>query len=109
MDAGETLGSNLLRRLTLSNGLHYFRFRGCQDIRFLLFLLLGDDKLQCSLAEIACVSVNSLQSFTYLTHWTVFEYYAKLVRGIHHTTDELGGELIADENPLRQTEALGYD
>ena len=55
------------------------------------------------------MSVNGLQGLTYLTHRTILEHHAELVRGIHHTTDELRSQLIADKNPLRQTEAFGYD
>ena len=55
------------------------------------------------------MSVNGLQGLTYLTHRTVLEHQTELMGGIDHTTDELRCQFIADENPLRQTEAFGHN
>ena len=56
VDARETLGGNLLRGLTLSNGLHNLHLRSGQDAGSLLFLLLGDEGLQRPLAKIPRVA-----------------------------------------------------
>ena len=55
------------------------------------------------------MSVNGLQGLTYLTHRSILEHQAELMGGIDHTTDELGCELIADENPFRQAETLSHN
>ena len=53
MDAGEALGGNLLGGLAQGDGLHDLGLCCRQDVGFLFFLLLGDDKLEGSLAKIA--------------------------------------------------------
>ena len=52
--------------LYLSLGTYLYLCMG-QDIRYFLFLLLGDDCLEGSLTEIASVPLDSIQSISYLT------------------------------------------
>lgn len=80
VDAGKTLGGNLLGGLALSDGPDDFRLRLCQDIvGFFLFLLLGDDGFECPLTEAAGVAIDSLESLANLTHRTIFEHHAELI------------------------------
>ena len=72
-------------------------------------LLLGDDGLEGTLAEVTGVTVDSIQGFTYFTQRTVLEYYTKLMGGIDHAADELRCEVVADEYPVGQAKALGND
>ena len=53
------------------------------------------------------MTIHSIQSITDLTEGTILEYHAELVGGIYDTTHELRGQIIADEYPVRQVEALG--
>lgn len=101
MDAGEAFGSNFLGRLAQSDGFHDFRLGLRQDTGCLvLLLLLGDDGLEGTLAEITGVSIDSIQGFTYFTQRTVLEYYAKLMGGIDYAADELRRKVVADEYPV---------
>ena len=59
VDAGESLGSNLLGGLALSDGAYYLYLGSCQEVGLLFFLLLADNGFQCSLADITLMLSRS--------------------------------------------------
>ena len=109
VDAGEAFGSNLLGGLTLSNSFHDFGLCSRQDAGCLVVLLLCDNGFEGALAEIARMAFNAIQSFAYLAERTVLENDAELMGRKHNATNELGGQFVANKNPVGQVETLGND
>ena len=89
VDAGETLGGNLLGGLAQGYCLHDFHFCRRQNAGCIFFLLLDDDGFKGTLAKVARVAVDSANGLANLAQRTVLEYYAELMRRVYHTTDEL--------------------
>ena len=110
VDAREALGSNLLGGFPQGDGFDNLRLRLREDaVGFFLFLLLGDDGLEGSLAEVARVATDGCQRLANLTQRAVLEHHTELMGGIDHAADELRREVVADEYPIGQAEAFGND
>ena len=106
VDAREALGGNLLRRLALGNGPHNLFLSGGQDAGRLFLLLLVDDDLEGSLAEVARMAFDGVQGTAHLAQGTVLEHDAELMGGIDHPAQELRRQLVAEQHPVGQVETL---
>ena len=106
VDAGVALGGYLLGGLALGNGLDDVALCGGQQPGLLVVLLLGDDGLEGALADVALVVAHGLQGVANLLDGTVLEDDAEQVGSVDHLAQERRCELVADEHPVGQREAL---
>ena len=107
MNTREPLVGNLLRSLSLSDSPHNFGLCLRQDAGLaLFFLLLIDDCFQRPLTDEARITAHRIKCIAQILQRTVFEDDAELVGGIDHPTQELRGQFVADEYPLRQRETF---
>ena len=61
-----------------------------------------DDDLQGALADMAVMVTHGIEGIAQILQRSILEDDAELVGSIDHTAQELRGQLVADENPLRE-------
>ena len=109
VDTEETLGRNLLGGVSQGQRTENLTLGGCERIFFLLCNIPVLHQRKYARAHILEPRCRTMQAVDKFVHAVILEHHAERLAPIQHAAEELGTELVAEEDEARPGETLAQD